>query len=215
MAARARLVVLGTSRFATEIADIASECPQFEVTTFVENYDRARAGTELDGLPVVWIDDAAELARTHVAVCGLGTTKRGLFTDAAAAIGFRFATVVHPEARVSRRSVLGEGTIVARRAQVSARAQVGSHVLLSNGALVGFGSELDDFASLMVGANVGDGCRVGARAYVGMSAVVVDGAAVGAGSVVGAGAVVQRDVPDASLALGVPAEVVKHAVEAP
>src|SRR5438067_2116243 len=105
------LVVLGTHHFAPEVLDLVSETPGFRVDAFVENLDRARTDEPIEGLPVLWIDDAAELAATHLAVCALGTTKRRRIVEEAQALGFRFATVVHPLARVSARSELGEGTI--------------------------------------------------------------------------------------------------------
>ena len=58
-----------------------------------------------------WIDEIAEYAETHRAVCALGTTTRGLIIDQAAALGFGFETLVHAPARVSGRAELGEGTM--------------------------------------------------------------------------------------------------------
>ncbi len=104
------LLVLGTSLFVSEVADLATEAG-FEVTGFVENLDREKCGTELDGRPVRWIDDCDSLVATHLAVCGLGTTRRSVFTDQAAALGLRFATVIHPSAHVSRTSTIGGGCI--------------------------------------------------------------------------------------------------------
>ena len=45
---------------------------------------------------------------------------------------------------------------------------------------------------------------------IGIKAVVLDGVTVGAGSIVGAGALVTKDVPPRSLAIGVPAKVVRQ-----
>jgi sugar O-acyltransferase (sialic acid O-acetyltransferase NeuD family) len=207
------LLVLGTSDFAVEIADVASECPEFELAGFVENLDRGRCAQPIDGLPVLWIDDAARLAETHLAVCGLGTTKRWRYTEQAAELGFRFATVVHPHSRVSSRTELGEGTIVSAGAVVGAHSSLGRHVIVSRGALVGHHTTLGDHVSVQAGANVAGSCRIGARVFVGMGARVIDHRSVGSGSVLGAGAVVTKDLPARVLAVGVPARVVKEDVE--
>ena len=46
-------------------------------------------------------------------------------------------------------------------------------------------------------------------AWLGVGAIVLDGVRIGKGAVVGAGAVVRADIPDGSIATGVPARVVK------
>jgi acetyltransferase-like isoleucine patch superfamily enzyme len=46
-------------------------------------------------------------------------------------------------------------------------------------------------------------------AWIGVGAIVLDGAKIGKGSVIGAGSVVTNDIPDESIATGVPAKVVK------
>ncbi len=215
MADRTPLVVLGTSTFATEIADFVSDCPDLDLVAFVENLDRERCRGTLDGLPIVWIDEAAELASTHLAVCGLGTTKRYLFTDQAEAHGFRFATVVHPAAHVSSKTRLGEGTVVAPGAVVGSHSTLGRHVLVNKGGLVGHHTQLGDFASVHTGAAIAGSCRVGTRTFVGMGARVLDHRSVGSRAVVGAGAVVTKDVPDEALVVGVPARIVEEGVEPP
>jgi len=207
------LVVLGATEFSAEIADVVRDTDVFEVAAFVENDDRTRAGRTLDGAPVLWIDDATELVATHVAVCGLGTTRRSRFTAQAAALGFRFATVVHPTAHVSRTSTLGEGTIVGPGAIVAAHTTVGNHVILNRGTLVGHHTVIGDYASLQSGANVAGLCRIGEGTYVGMGALVLNTISVGSNSIVAAGAVVVRDVPDHVQVMGVPAVVSKENVE--
>lgn len=204
------LLILGTSDFSVEVADLASDCPEFELAAFVENLDRSRCDRTLEGLPVLWIDEAAALARTHLAVCGLGTTTRSLYTDQAAALGLRFGTVVHPSARVSSRSTLGEGTVVSARAVVGAHTHVGRHVLIGRGTLVGHHTEIGDHASLNAGAVIAGSCRIASAVYLGMAALVRDHRSIGSRAVVGGGAVVTTDLPGDVVAVGIPARVIKR-----
>jgi acetyltransferase-like isoleucine patch superfamily enzyme len=53
----------------------------------------------------------------------------------------------------------------------------------------------------------GKGVEIGDDVWIGVGARIIDGVTIGSGSVVGAGAVVIRDLPDYSIAAGVPAEV--------
>lgn len=47
-------------------------------------------------------------------------------------------------------------------------------------------------------------------AHIGVGSIVMPGVTIGKGAVIGAGAVVTRDIPDYSLAIGVPAKVIKN-----
>ncbi|MEN9228198.1 MAG: gamma carbonic anhydrase family protein [Gloeomargarita sp. GMQP_bins_120] len=52
--------------------------------------------------------------------------------------------------------------------------------------------------------------EIGNGTLIGMGAIVLNGVRIGQGCIVGAGAVVTQAVPDYSLAVGVPAKVIRH-----
>lgn len=208
-----RLLILGTGTYAVKQADMISEIPGYEVAGFVENMDPARCRGSLEGLPVIWVDEVAELAKSHWAVCALSTTHRSRFVEQVAAHGVPFATVVNPRASVSASVSLGEGTIVSANAVISAQARLGRHVLVDSGALIGHHTEIGDYVTVGVGANIAGCSYVGRATYVAMGAIVLERIKVGSRSLIGAGAVVTRDVPDKVQVMGVPARVVKEDFE--
>jgi sugar O-acyltransferase (sialic acid O-acetyltransferase NeuD family) len=212
-AGRRELAILGTSLFAPEVADVVEDCGAFQVCAFIENWDRSKAGATLLGCPIVWYEDAAPLAATHLALCSLGTTRRRAFVESIAAMGFSFATVVHPTARVSRRSVVEPGAFVSAGVVVAAGSRLGHHVIANRGVLVGHDTTIGDYVTLSPGANVAGAVSIGPGTYVGMGAIVLDRVRIGEGAVVAAGAVVTRDVPDRVQVMGAPAKVVKELEE--
>ena len=206
------IVVLGSGRFAAEVADLVAQCGD-RVEGFVEGLDRGRCEETLLGLPVTWVDDAAPLAAEHEAVCAVGSTRRNTFVAQAEAVGFRFTTVVHPSAVVSPSATLGAGCVIGPATVVGAESRLGAHVILNRGALVGHHTSIGDFATVSPGANVAGSATVGDQAFIGMGALVLDQRSVGDGAIVGAGAVVTRDVPARSHVQGVPARVVREDVD--
>lgn len=208
-----KLLVLGTRSFAPEIADVAADIPGVEIAGFVENMDRARCDEQLEGLPIHWIDDIASMTSTHLVVAALGTTHRSRFIEQAQQIGFSFATIIHPSARISRNSTVGEGSVICPGVIVATRTTIGRHVILNRGALIGHHTSIGDFCSVMPGANIAGACEIGESTYVGMGAIVLDHTKVGASSVIAAGSVVTKEVASNVQVMGAPARVVKTEIQ--
>ncbi len=74
------------------------------------------------------------LAATHVAVCAIGTPKRAAYIAQVEGMGFRFATVVHPTARISRSARVGAGSIVSAGVVIAAHTNIGADVIVTAAA---------------------------------------------------------------------------------
>jgi len=135
----------------------------------------------------------------------------------------------HPELIDPTAFVAPTATVVGQ-VEIGAEASIWYGAVLRGDAdriLIGPGSNIQDNAVVhadpgfptQIGANVTvghaavlHGCTVGDGALVGMHATVLNGARIGAEAVIGAGAVVPpgADIPAGSLAVGIPAKVVRQ-----
>ena len=207
------LLILGTGRLASEIADLASEISGYRVVGFVENEDPEKCAESKDGLPVHWIDDIVALKENHYVVGGLATTHRKRFSDQIDRIGMAYATLVHPSARVSPTASLGEGCIVSAGAVIAAQVRFGRNVFINRGVLVGHHTVIGDLCTLGPGANIAGSCEIDERVYFGSGAIVIDHIAIGSRSVIGPGSPVTKDVPERVMVLGAPARVAEREID--
>jgi len=207
------ILILGTHYFAPEVDDLIEDTRGLEVVGFVENLDRTRCDRPICGKPVHWVDDLAHVdPRTHL-LCAIGSTKRAKFIDDVARFRLPFARLIHPSARISRRSTVGEGSIASAGVIVAAGATIGRHVIMNRGVLIGHDTAIEDYVTISPGANIAGRCILGSQSYVAQGAVITDGLKIGRNSVVGAGAVVTRDVPDRVMVMGLPARIVKEGID--
>jgi sugar O-acyltransferase (sialic acid O-acetyltransferase NeuD family) len=193
--------------------DMICEIPGYEVAGFVENMDRTICDKPLEGHRVYWVDDVPRLAATHLAICALSTTQRRSYIEQVRAMGLRFATLVHPTARVSKRAKLGDGCFVSAMAAIATDTVLGRNVYVNRGALIGHHTTIGDYCTIQPGANIAGANTIGQQTYVGMGAVVLDRHAIGEGSVIASGAVVTADVPARVCVMGVPAKVTRTEIE--
>ena len=90
--------------------------------------------------------------------------------------------------------------------------EIGNHVLIAGNCYVGGGRYLNDRLDIPMmeqGVYTQGPVVIGDDVWLGAGATVLDGVKIGKGSIVGAGALVTKDLPDYSIAVGVPAKVIR------
>jgi sugar O-acyltransferase (sialic acid O-acetyltransferase NeuD family) len=169
--------------------------------------DPGTIGRSIRGIPVIDSDHAGGMASHAMAIAAIGEGRiRQRAVAEAEALGFEFATLIHPSVTFDRSSVtIGRGTVICVGATLTVNTAIGRHVLLNYNCTIGHDCRLDDFVTVSPGANLSGRTHAGRGAYIGAGAVTVEGHSIGEYAVVGAGAVVTRDVPADTTVVGVPA----------
>ena len=207
------LIVLGSHAFAEEVADLVSDSENYVVSAFAENWDISRTELLLQGVPGKWIDDLPEYVDTHEVICAIGTTKRSKFIRQVEKMGFKFAILQHPCARVSTTSDVGEGCILNAGVVIAAHSSIGQHVIVNRGTLIGHHTSIGNYVTISPGANIAGRVTIGDSTYIGMGAIILNDISIGSHAAIGAGSVVAKDVPDNVQVVGFPAMVSKENIE--
>ncbi len=127
-------------------------------------------------------------------------------------LGGTLPTIVSPLAHVSRRAVLGEGTIVMHHALVNAGAKIGCNCIINTKALIEHGAVVDDHCHISTAAVVNGGVRVERCSFIGSNAVLREAIVIGKESIVGAGATITQDIPPGSMVRSQPPRITLGAV---
>jgi|CXWL01.1.fsa_nt_gi UDP-perosamine 4-acetyltransferase len=209
------VIVIGAGGHGRVVAD-ALQAAGRKVIGFCDD-DAALHGTIILGLPVLGSDaclrdhsaDAVELAN------GVGSARdirnRALVFDRLREKGYRFCSVVHPSATVSAYAKVAAGAQLMAGCVVQVNARIGENAIINTSASVDHDCVIGDNVHIAPGATLSGAVEVGEGTHVGTGVRVIQGMRIGRYCVIGAGAVVLRDVPDGSVAIGVPARARKGA----
>ena len=205
-----RIFVYGAGGHGKVVADILVACKDVRLAGFVDDQEELRSKSVL-GLPVFgdghWLQKEARSIRIVVAL-GVGDNyARHRVAEKCLNSGMQLATLIHPAATVSKSAQLGRGTVVMAQAVINPGAVTGDGVIVNSGAVVEHDVEIGAFAHVSPNAALGGAARLGKFSHLGIGAMVIQSVSIGIHSVVGAGSVVIRNIPDRTVAFGVPAEI--------
>ncbi len=169
----------------------------------------------LNNIPLMDDREALQYSPAEILlVNGLGsvgdTGKRRQVYESFKNRGYQFATLIHSSAVVSPRAGLGEGTQVMAGAIVQTGVTIENNSIINTKSTVEHDCRIGAHVHIASGAILCGGIEVGDGVHVGAGATVIQGISIGKDSIIGAGAVVISDLPEAVIAVGVPARIIKY-----
>ena len=174
--------------------------------------DFADSGSDFYGTKVYSFDAVRkefDLKSTEVVIAIGEPFDRQKIYDKLIIHNVKLATVIDNSSIVADTASIGEGVLVAPFCSISSLAVVERNVAINTQSIVGHNVRIGEHAVVSSMVNIGGACRVGENSYIGMGALIKEGVIIGNDVIIGMGSVVYNDVPDAMIALGDPARLMK------
>ena len=206
------LIILGAGGTSAEVFDFLEDINEdrhtYTCLGFLDD-DERKWGTHLFGAPVLGPLASAHRWPNARFVNALGSPanfwRREEIVSKAGIPPERFETIVHPSARVSRRSSLACGAIIFPQAVISASVAVGRQAIILSHAVLNHDARIGDYTIIASGVSVAGRVSIGRGCYLGAGSQIIQDAAIGDYCLVGMGSVVLETVPPESVVVGVPA----------
>jgi len=160
--------------------------------TFIENY------LEYVDIPLVITPDNPNV--------------RGKLYEKYRKLGFKFKTLIAPDAVISKLATISEGCMVQSLCNVSSNVFLGECVRLNVGANVMHDTYIDKFSIVAPNAVVLGNVNVGSKTYIGANSTILPNLSIGNYAMVGAGSVVTKNVQNGIVVAGVPARIMNKNV---
>lgn len=200
-----KIAIYGASGHGKVVADIAQLCG-YEVVFFVDD-DATKK--EFDGKKVFSFEKVKEMKDISFAL-GIGQNlARQKVYDKLKNSFFDIVTLVHKSAIIADSVEIGEGTIVMALSVINSSAVIGNGVILNTSSVVEHDCVVSDFVHISPRVALAGSVSIGKLAHLGIGSCVIQCLNIGEFSTIGAGSVVIGDIPNNTLAVGVPAKVIK------
>ena len=207
------LIIIGAGGSGRLVAETVQEMPdEWNLLGYLDD-NPAKQGKEINGVSVIGKTDAVSKYPAAYFMIKLGNPKNRFFkkefTENLKIERERFATIIHPEARVSRYATVGQGTVIMPRATVQVNVKIGDHVTVNGHAYIGHDAQLGDHVAVATSAAVGGRVKIEEGAFIGINSSIREDIVVGQWSVIGINAAVVKNVPPHEIWAGVPAKSIR------
>lgn len=200
------LIIIGASGHGKVIADIALR-NGYEDIVFLDDADHIQ---QCAGFPVVGKTGMiSNMDGDAIVAIGNANIRERIQESIQKLERVKLATLIHPNAVISRRVEIGAGSVVMAGAVINSDVVIGTGCIINTGASVDHDCKVGDFAHISVGAHVAGTCCIGQRTWIGAGATVSNNLNICGDCMVGAGAVVIRNIEESGTYVGCPVRKIR------
>ena len=119
------------------------------------------------------------------------------------------STLIHPKSFISKRALVGLGTVIMPHATVNSCAKIGIGVIINSSSILEHDCIMDDFSSLSPGSKIGGSVSIGKRTAIGIGACVNNGIKIEDDVILGSNSLATKNMSRESLYYGNPAKFIR------
>ena len=192
-----KLVIIGASGHGKVIADIAVKNGYRDIV-FLDDDENVK---ECAGFPVIGKTcEAKEMDGDKIVAIGNPKIRERIQEEISGVI-----TLIHPDAVISRRVEIGEGSVIMAGAVINTDAVIGKSCIINTCSSVDHDCVLGEYVHVSVGSHLSGTVNVGKGTWIGAGATVSNNVNICGNCMIGAGAVVIKDIDKPGTYIGVPA----------
>ena len=193
-----KIVIIGASGHGKVIADIAVKNGYEEIFFLDDN----ESLTECAGFPVVGKTcKAMDMDGEKIVAIGDAKIRENIHGKLS-----NIVSLIHPDAVISRRVEIGNGSVVMAGAVINSDTVIGEGCIINTGSSVDHDCKIGSFSHISVGSHIAGTVQIGCRTWIGAGATVSNNINICANCMIGAGSVVIRNIENAGIYVGVPAK---------
>lgn len=202
------LLIIGDGGHSRVILDTVSD--KYDKIGFLINYENKDKHEKYDFFYEDDVDFEILKKLFDEVFIAIGNNKiRYKKTNIMMSMGFKIATIIHPDSYVSKTAKIGVGSFVGAKAVINANATIGRNCIINTASVIEHDAVIGDNVHISPNSSVAGTVQIGNFSWLGIGCSVINNVKIGRNVVVGAGSSIINDVPDNVLMAGVPATIKK------
>jgi sugar O-acyltransferase (sialic acid O-acetyltransferase NeuD family) len=209
------MLIIGAKGFAKEVLQVFIDRSFSGKIAFYDDVNDAVSGLLFDQFPILKGEDEVvgffkESGNEFTIGIGSPVLRYKLYKKIIN-LGGNFVSSISPMAQIGSHDVtIGTGSNVLSQSIFSNSTKIGIGCIVYYNVVVTHDCNVGDFVEIAPNVILLGRCKIGSFSQIGANTTILPDIKVGKNVVIGAGSVVTTDIPDNSMAMGIPAKVIRN-----
>jgi sugar O-acyltransferase (sialic acid O-acetyltransferase NeuD family) len=208
------MLIVGAKGFAKEVLEILYQLNQLDDICFFDDVNSDISDVLYNRFKVLKSNNEVKqyFKNRNRFTIGIGHPKRRetmffKFNN----LGGEVVSVISPKASIGNfGNKFASGCNIMTGVIITNDVSLGKCCLINLNSTIGHNSKLGDFVELSPNVNVSGNCIIGDYTSIGTNAIILPNINIGINCIIGAGSVVTKNIPDNSIVIGVPGQIIKQ-----
>lgn len=209
------MIIIGAKGFAKEILEILHQKGETNGLCFYDDISNDLPEKLFGKFSILRNEDEA---RTYFSTIdskfsiGIGNPKlRRMLYEKFTKLGGIYTSTISQNAEIGSFGVeIGDGCNILGGARISNDVKIGKGTMVYYNAIITHDVEIGDFVEISPGATLLGRCKIDNNTQIGAGAIIFPDVEIGENCIIAAGAVVRNNIPNNTMAAGIPAVVKKQ-----
>lgn len=208
------MIIVGAKGFAKEVLEILHQNNQLENLVFYDDVNKDVPQLIFGKFPVLKNENEVKRYFEEFGnkfTLGIGNAHlRNKLCDKFDSLGGELVSTISKFSDIGNYDIiLGNGCNILSGAILSNGVSIGKANIIYYNSIITHDVITGNFVEISPGAKLLGRCKIGDFSSIGTNAVVLPDIKIGKNVIIGAGAVVNKNLPDNSVAVGIPAKIIK------
>ncbi len=205
------IIIYGSGGLAKEIVELIEDINEVEPVWNIKGYIddiKGENGEVINSYKILGTKEILkDLDSSTYIVLALSnpSAKEKIYQDIKK-FGLKFATLIHPTAKIAKNAIIGHGSIISIGCIVSVNVVIGKHVFLNMRTVVGHDTVIKDYSSCLVSSIIAGNVVINEGALLGSNCVIMEKKTIGKNAKISMGAVVDFNVRDNAVVMSRPSK---------
>lgn len=207
------IILIGGGGHCKACIDVIESTGLYKISGIIDNPERK--GNNILGYPIIGTDDdipfLAKRFKNFVITVGhikSASIREKLF-DTLKQLQLELPIIISPNAYISKRTTIGEGTIVMHHSLINSNAKIGKMGIINSGAIIEHDNIIGDFCHISIGAVLGGDVTLGDHCFIGGNSFIHNNIKIAKNSIISGGSVVTKSFKSSGVIAGNPAQLKK------